>query len=73
MPTLVSNCPRTGDEVSLGIEVDLNSFSLLPDIPVRFRCSSCHRDHIQLLGNGRLRRGALEEVSEAIAVACWRG
>ena len=65
MSTLVSTCPQTGKEVSTGIEIDLNSFSLLPNVPIRFTCSACSNEHRLLAGEGRLR--------EAPPDAAWRG
>ena len=58
MSTLVSTCPQTGKEVSTGIEIDLNSFSLLPNVPIRFTCSACSDEHWLFAGEGRLREAA---------------
>ena len=54
MSTIVSTCPRTGQEVSTGIDVDLNTFSQLPDVPVRFECSACGSTHRLTVTRGRL-------------------
>lgn len=70
MPSLVTRCSKTGEEVSLGLEVDLNSFSLLPDIPIKFGCSACGKIHSELAGNGRLRNTTSEDLIEAITQLC---
>jgi predicted RNA-binding Zn-ribbon protein involved in translation (DUF1610 family) len=54
MSTIVSTCPQTGKEVSTGINVDLNTFSMLPDVPVEFRCPQCGKTHALPVTLGRL-------------------
>jgi hypothetical protein len=45
MSAMTYTCPHTGRNVSIGIDTDLNSFSLLPNVPVKFLCTACGKDH----------------------------
>jgi hypothetical protein len=55
MGTMVATCPKTGIEVSTGIETDLDSFALLPDVPITIACSACGRKHSLSAQDTRLR------------------
>jgi hypothetical protein len=39
-------CPKTGRELSTGIEMDAATFEQLPDIRSRIKCPICNVDHI---------------------------
>jgi hypothetical protein len=45
MSTVVIRCPRTGRDVSTGIDMDQKSFDQLPEILVRSRCPDCGMQH----------------------------
>jgi len=39
-------CPRTGDEVPVGIEMDRESWDTLPIVTSRMRCPACGAEHV---------------------------
>ena len=45
MLILMIRCPRTGQDISTGIETDDESFHNLPDVVVYTRCPHCGIDH----------------------------
>jgi hypothetical protein len=44
--TIVIRCPRTGADVSTGIELDRQSWDTLPIVPSTFRCAACGAEHV---------------------------
>jgi hypothetical protein len=45
MGALMSRCPKTGDKISLGVELDCVTFDRTPDFVATFYCESCAVDH----------------------------
>src|SRR5680860_1198296 len=45
MPMLMIRCPRTGCDVTTGLEVDHLSLEKLPDVMVHTHCPHCRIDH----------------------------
>ena len=45
MGVIVIRCPRTGNEVSTGVEIDADRFKMLPPIVSRMRCPACGSEH----------------------------
>jgi hypothetical protein len=45
MGVIVIRCPRTGSEVSTGVEIDADRFKTLPPIVSRMRCPACGSEH----------------------------
>jgi hypothetical protein len=45
MGVVTITCPRTGQQISTGIETDLTSFDGLPDVLVHTRCPACGLEH----------------------------
>jgi hypothetical protein len=39
------SCPNTGEFISTGIEIDIESFNKLPDVLTHSRCPHCGLDH----------------------------
>jgi predicted RNA-binding Zn-ribbon protein involved in translation (DUF1610 family) len=47
-------CPATGRAVSTGIEIDRDTFSVLPDVGVETKCPACGGKHIWRKGDAWL-------------------
>jgi hypothetical protein len=45
MGTVMIRCPRTGQEISTGMEVDATSFSAMPVFFARSYCPICRTEH----------------------------
>ena len=45
MGVIVIRCPRTGNEVSTGVEIDADRFKTLPPTVSRMRCPACGSEH----------------------------
>ncbi len=45
MATVLIQCPHTGRYFSTGIEVDPDTFELLPDTATQLPCPHCGKDH----------------------------
>jgi hypothetical protein len=45
MCIVVITCPRTGEDISTGIEIEQESFERLPDVLVRSTCPRCGMRH----------------------------
>jgi hypothetical protein len=43
---LMVRCPKTGHELSTGVEMAAATFAQLPDIASRVRCPACGHDHV---------------------------
>ena len=54
MPAMTVTCPHTGREVGTGVETDVNTFSLLPEVPVKFLCAACGKEHTLNVQKARL-------------------
>ncbi len=46
MGTAVIDCPRTGAEVSTGIEMDAETWDKLPIVTSKMRCPACGAEHV---------------------------
>jgi hypothetical protein len=44
--TILIRCPRTGIEVSTGIDLDRRSWDALPVVTSTFRCAACGAEHV---------------------------
>ena len=47
-------CPRTGREVSTGIETDRDGFQRLKPVVVRMKCQACGSEHVWSKATARL-------------------
>jgi len=64
MSAMTVACPHTGREVGTGIETDVNTFSLLPEVPVKFLCAPCGKEHTVNVQKARLSdRPVLDDVA----------
>ncbi len=45
MGTVMIKCPRTGRNVSTGIEVEPETFAALPNVDTWLKCSACNGFH----------------------------
>ena len=45
LSVLMFRCPKTGSELSTGIEMDVATFEQLPDIRSSIKCPVCALDH----------------------------
>ena len=46
MSLILIKCPTTGRAVSTGIEIDGETFKILPDVGVETKCPACAGTHI---------------------------
>src|ERR1700720_3883487 len=46
MGVVMIRCPRTGDEVSTGLEMDQATWEGLPVVPSRMHCPACRAEHV---------------------------
>ncbi len=46
MGVVMIRCPRTGDEVSTGLEMDQATWDGLPVVPSRMHCPACRAEHV---------------------------
>lgn len=46
MGVVTIRCPRTGDEVSTGLEMDQKTWDALPVVPSRMHCPACRAEHV---------------------------
>ncbi len=58
MERLVFACPRTGQEVDIGIESELQTLLRIRTNKVRARCPHCGNRHEWLVGDGQLAKAA---------------
>jgi predicted RNA-binding Zn-ribbon protein involved in translation (DUF1610 family) len=47
-------CPNTGNDVSTGIETDVFTFTLLPDVVIYSLCPACGVEHAWRKRNAKL-------------------
>jgi hypothetical protein len=45
LSVLMVRCPKTGRELSTGIEMDASTFEQLPDIRLHVECPVCRLEH----------------------------
>jgi predicted RNA-binding Zn-ribbon protein involved in translation (DUF1610 family) len=58
MERLVFVCPRTGQEVDVGIESELQTLLRIRANQVQARCPRCGQQHEWLVGDGQLAKAA---------------
>ena len=46
MGVVMIRCPRTGSEVSTGLEMDRATWNALPVVPSRMHCPACRAVHM---------------------------
>jgi hypothetical protein len=46
MGVVTIRCPRTGEQVSTGLEIDEATWETLPVVLSRMRCPSCGAEHV---------------------------
>jgi hypothetical protein len=46
MGVVMIKCPETGRAVSTGIEIEHDSFAMLPDVSAGMQCSACGGYHV---------------------------
>ena len=46
MSAILIKCPATGRSVSTGIEIDSDTFNVLPDVGVETECAACGGKHL---------------------------
>src|SRR5213596_2219572 len=54
MGTVAIYCPRTGREVSTGVETDRDGFAKLRPIVTRMKCPACGSEHVWSKATARL-------------------